>query len=168
MHRFLLVLLTIILLLGVVGIAPTFAEDPAVGTPADNACNPGGSMEGKCDSDWAWTCGYHLARWQAAGEWNGNYPMVAECMSILPPPPPGIGFVGCANIEPAPIYYIMNGVALQHGAIAYADANCQIPFGNAGGDFVYVPPGYDPAEMCLDEGFGGNAVLLYGNVWECN
>lgn len=66
---------------------PTYAEEPAVGTPEDNACNPGGVMEGKCDTDWEWGCGYYLARWISAGGWGGNYAMNTDCVSLLPPVP---------------------------------------------------------------------------------
>lgn len=65
------------------------AQEPEPGTAADNACYTGGVMEGKCDTDWEWTCGYYLARWISAGEWFGNYPMPTSCASLLPPPPMG-------------------------------------------------------------------------------
>ena len=44
------------------------AQDGASGSPEDNACNVGGSLEGKCDwptdaeDQWAWTCGWYIAR----------------------------------------------------------------------------------------------------------
>jgi hypothetical protein len=44
------------------------AQEHASGSPEDNACNAGGSLEGKCDwptdaeDDWAWDCGWYIAR----------------------------------------------------------------------------------------------------------
>jgi len=44
------------------------AQDGLTGSPEDNACNAGGSLEGKCDwpteaeDQWAWTCGWYIAR----------------------------------------------------------------------------------------------------------
>lgn len=44
------------------------AQDSASGSPEDNACNVGGSLEGKCDwpteaeDNWAWHCGWYIAR----------------------------------------------------------------------------------------------------------
>ena len=81
-------LLLVLILLMVVLPNAAFAEEPEVGSAADNACNEGGSMEGKCDTDWAWRCGWHLARWEAAGGWSGTYPMIIDCINILPPPSP--------------------------------------------------------------------------------
>lgn len=46
----------------------TTAQDGADGSPEDNACNAGGSLEGKCDwptdaeDQWAWNCGWYIAR----------------------------------------------------------------------------------------------------------
>lgn len=42
------------------------AQEPATGTPQDNACNRGGSMSGKCTTSWHWDCGWYIARWEAA------------------------------------------------------------------------------------------------------
>lgn len=64
------------------------AQDPILGTKEDNACNEGGSMAGKCDTPWAWECGYYLARWEANGGWNTpNNPFNDACVSLLPPVP---------------------------------------------------------------------------------
>lgn len=38
---------------------------PEAGSAGDNACNPGGSMAGSCNSEWAWTCGWYIARYDA-------------------------------------------------------------------------------------------------------
>ena len=62
-------------------------------TPQDNACFPGGSMEGKCTTDWEWSCGWYLARWQAMGGYasrNEDF-MPANCTSLLPARPVKVG-----------------------------------------------------------------------------
>lgn len=38
---------------------------PDEGSAGDNACNPGGSMAGSCNTEWAWTCGWYIARYDA-------------------------------------------------------------------------------------------------------
>ncbi len=56
-------LLTVVLLVLALGIMPVYASDPEPGTAADNECNPGGTMAGKCDTDWEWQAGWYLARY---------------------------------------------------------------------------------------------------------
>lgn len=54
----------------------------------DNECNEGGAMAGKCDTEWEWTCGWYLARFNR-GELN--YQTVpATCVILLPPPPAAV------------------------------------------------------------------------------
>lgn len=48
---------------GALAYNPPFLPDE--GTAQDNACNPGGVMAGKCTTDWEWTCGYYLARYDS-------------------------------------------------------------------------------------------------------
>lgn len=83
MKRVLLLILVFALL---IPIGITTAQEP--GTKADNACYEGGSMAGKCDTEWEWVCGYYLARWESAGGWNTpNNLFNSACISLLPPPP---------------------------------------------------------------------------------
>jgi hypothetical protein len=67
----------------------TSAQTPPLGSKEDNACNPGGAMEGKCGNDpWDWACGWYLARWQSNGGWlTPNNPFNDACLSLLPPRP---------------------------------------------------------------------------------
>jgi hypothetical protein len=58
-------------------------NDPAVNESA-NACYSGGAMEGKCDSEWAWMCGWHLIRLDPENDISrAEFP--AACSSLLPP-----------------------------------------------------------------------------------
>jgi hypothetical protein len=72
------------------------AQDATEIDPEANACNEGGSMEGKCNIDfdengtvddyeilWAWTCGWYIARYDA-----GIFAEVPSyCQSLLPSEP---------------------------------------------------------------------------------
>lgn len=64
------------------------AQDPIPGTKADNACNVGGALDGKCTTEWHCICGWYLARWEANGGWsNLNNPFNNACLGVLPPQP---------------------------------------------------------------------------------
>jgi hypothetical protein len=56
------------------------------GESQDNACNEGGVMYGKCDSEWAWKGGWYLARF-LTGEFTREQ-VPDEFQILLPPPPP--------------------------------------------------------------------------------
>lgn len=103
-----LVILVLTALLGVVSLAA--AQTPADEDPTQNICYDGGLWEGKCnwpteaETEWAWTCGWHLAQSIA-----GRIPASAVpsyCPSLVsviagitpePEPEPEIPFVGCLN-----------------------------------------------------------------------
>lgn len=82
MKKFLLVLLVVIMSTMVV-MAGTDDQgapnDPAQNDRA-NACYEEGTLEGKCDTEWEWQCGWHLIRWEA----DGSYSVPLECSRILP------------------------------------------------------------------------------------
>jgi hypothetical protein len=85
-------LLTLILLLTLlvpVGLAS--ADDPAIGSPDDNACNAGGVMDGKCTTEWHWVCGWYLARLNKNLITRAQFP--AQCSSLLAPLPDPAPFV---------------------------------------------------------------------------
>lgn len=57
-------------------------NDPDVNDRA-NACFEGGSMEGKCDTEWEWACGWHLIQFEYDLTTRDEFP--AWCISIIPP-----------------------------------------------------------------------------------
>lgn len=58
-------------------------NDPNVNDRA-NACYEGGAMEGKCDTDWEWMCGWHVIRLDPQNEdLRASFP--PACISLLPP-----------------------------------------------------------------------------------
>lgn len=55
-------------------------NDPTINERA-NACYDEGSMADiPCTTDWEWTCGWHLIRWEA----NNNYDIPTTCNILLP------------------------------------------------------------------------------------
>lgn len=87
----LLLLLVVILIATAVPLSNVTAQQPLPGTPQDNACNIGGTMEGKCDTQWEWTCGWYVAQWFNKGGWNtANNTIPDWCLPdiLLPPKPP--------------------------------------------------------------------------------
>jgi hypothetical protein len=75
-----------ILLMLLVMAVPITAQQP--GTPEDNACYPGGEMEGQCDTLWEWECGWYLARWTTNGGYGNASNFFPDwCGSLLPPLP---------------------------------------------------------------------------------
>lgn len=148
----------------------TFAQEGSQSD--DNACFSGGVMEGKCDTDWEWMCGYYLARWQA------------NCISLLPPrfitPPGGDDEVfpsaGCLLLAfggGQPLYANFNGsYFFTVPAPGYSDPDCTIPNGGFWVDHnVYAPAPYDAETLCL-EAFGTTLFLPFPwgydpNVWAC-
>lgn len=61
------------------------AQEPQIGTAADNACNTGGAMARQCDNLWAWTCGWYLARF-TSGQFS-RAQVLDTCQKLLPPLP---------------------------------------------------------------------------------
>lgn len=121
MKRLLFILVIVVLALPF-GMA--HAEDPAVGSKEDNACNAGGSMAGQCTTEWHWVCGYYLARFNtgvfsrvqvpaACGSLLATIPVDASGTVILCLSNPGIyvdaaveSFEGGSHI--VPIYYFLS------------------------------------------------------------
>ena len=74
----------------------------------DNACN-GGLLDGRCKTDWTWTCGWYLQQWEAAGGWYGSYTVPDWCdpASLLPRKPevPVTTLAGCYTNGTYSFYY---------------------------------------------------------------
>lgn len=77
------------------------ANDPLVNEDA-NACYGEGSMAGLCDTDWEWTCGWYLIRFEYGIISRDNFPEI--CSSLLPEAP-------AAPIIPDPPLCITNGTS---------------------------------------------------------
>lgn len=128
----------------------------------DNACYAGGTLAGKCDTEWEWVCGWYLARWEAAGGWAkfGNS-IVDWCSSILPPRA-GSG----SGTDPFAVNVICHNVdgldkfCFDVNLTGYRD------IGNDGtidtdyitGDFAVCPPGYFPIGPFPTDGLANDAT----------
>ncbi|MCL4875234.1 MAG: hypothetical protein KJ064_01175 [Anaerolineae bacterium] len=100
MKRAVIFLVLVVLLLVSVSV---YAQD---GSPTDNACNPGGALDGKCTTDWHWTCGWYLARFYqgtAAGVPSSCQSLVSSlpaelqkpgALAYIPPYEPEVGSAG--------------------------------------------------------------------------
>lgn len=75
-------------------------NDPLVNEDA-NACYADGTMADKCQTEWAWECGWYLIRWEATIFSDEQMP--ERCQILLPVPeipqmdnqtgPPSVGVV---------------------------------------------------------------------------
>lgn len=61
-------------------------NDPTVNERA-NACYEGGSMEDKCDTDWEWTCGWYVIRYEEG--FMSRTQMPAFCEILIDAAPAG-------------------------------------------------------------------------------
>lgn len=102
-----IVLLILFALLGVVIVTAQNVDDQ--GNPNDptinedaNACFGEGSMSGLCDTDWEWTCGWYLIRFEYSMISRDNFPQT--CSSLLPEAP-------ADPIVPDPPLCITNGTS---------------------------------------------------------
>ena len=60
----LLVLAALMLVAGMIAMAAETPNDPRVNFGA-NACYSGGTLEGKCDTEYMWIAGWYLIRYEA-------------------------------------------------------------------------------------------------------
>jgi hypothetical protein len=94
MKKLLLICLVIFMALPL--LAQEDAEEAEPFTRADNECYAGGTMEGRCnqdvdgdgivsqaETDWAWNCGWYMARYNDGELSRGEVP--AWCAILLPP-----------------------------------------------------------------------------------
>jgi hypothetical protein len=151
-------------------------NDPAVNARA-NACYPGGAMEGKCDTEWEWTCGWYLIRYNAGMYSRSQVP--ATCASLLPPVLKGAKTyptVGCVLLTPfdisGPVYLNFNGGNyLPAPVTVYNDANCSIVNRTFVTPIAYAPGGAaDALAICQQHGHS-SAVQQLGSepyIYECS
>lgn len=92
---------------------------PAAGTPRDNACNPGGTMAGQCNTDFDWMCGWYVARfvnlvYLAGG--TGTSLVHDSCKHLLPTEP---------LPQPLPCYLRTSGVEYVCDTMACIDVELE-------------------------------------------
>jgi hypothetical protein len=175
MQRLLGIVFIFVLLLTSVGLAG--AQEPPIGSPADNACNEGGAMAGKCgNSEWAWTCGWHLARWLTRGGWGGTYAMPDTCAILLPPRPIVVQTssafsVGACLFDGTSAYANFNGSYFLLSPFEYfTDPSCTVSGGfTVAGKVVYAPAPFDANTLCL-AAFGTTVLMgpFGDDIYTCN
>jgi hypothetical protein len=179
----LIIILTLSLPLGI-----SSAQDPAPGNKEDNACNPGGVMDGNCDTHWAWVCGYYLARWQANGGWfTPNNPFNDACLSLLPARPvlesPALATggaaatggtvfpsIGCVMINTDDYANFGGNFFLAVPTNSYEDPDCISALARLSARRVYAPAPFDPNALCL-AGYGSTLAGQVDNnpdIYRCN
>jgi hypothetical protein len=133
-------------------------NDPNVNERA-NACYDGSTMAGKCDSEWAWGCGWYMIRYDAGFYSRDEVP--ATCASLLPPqvegqtttvtwPPAGCYYSAVYNL-----YIIWNGNQTQSTIDLTWDGTCATPPHTGVGGFLLVstPDVASAAALCATYGY---------------
>jgi hypothetical protein len=79
-----IVMMVALLMLALTLTALANEPQPEPGSRADNECNPGGTMAGKCTNDWEWKGGWYIARFNEGLLKREEVP--TEYQFLLPPP----------------------------------------------------------------------------------
>ncbi|MEZ4667929.1 MAG: hypothetical protein R3E39_08445 [Anaerolineae bacterium] len=162
---------------------PDWCNESSQSTPQDtneNACD-GGLLDGRCGSEWEWTCGWYLQQWEDAGGWKGTYEIPDWCnpQSVLPPKPSDeqsattttttvttIAQAGCFPWFKG--YYMKtNGSAVEASAAAYYDNTCSITI--AGYDSIaWAATKTEADALCLTISPTYTAATTpTTNLWDC-
>lgn len=155
------------------------ANDPAINERA-NACYEDGTMAGKCATDWEWTCGWYLIRFDSGLMSREQVP--AFCESLLPALPESStssskkdnSSSGGGGKCVGPIYgfaYVNFGSSnfLASPYTIYDDPDCTSTYSPGGNDLAYSESGLVAAQaICDAKSPGTDAFLLDNNVYVCN
>ena len=156
-------------------------NDPAVNDRA-NACFAGGDMEGKCDTEWEWMCGWHIIRLDDPQDEASRTAFPPACASLLPalnviePQTPVIitfHTAGCVKYQDdaAGVFSIDFGGGNYKplGTQTYETANCTPPLGiTSGVPVVYAPDGAAAARiLCTTNGHTSLGDRLLNGVYKC-
>lgn len=177
MLKRLLIILTLLSFSFVVVLAVGTDDQGNPNDPNDNdranACFSEGSLEGKCDTDWEWKCGWHLIRFEYELTSREDFP--TECASLLPPLPEPEAVdndAGCYVMARASFYY--NGVPNSSGNLAAFESNDCIDGSFSSGIIVVANDESTALAICASA-IGGNAVINAAsegfnspsNLWFC-
>jgi hypothetical protein len=149
-----------------------YPNDPTLNDSA-NACYEGGSMEGKCATDWEWQCGWYLIRFESGVISQENFPIT--CKSLLGegivPFSPFPSVTGCIYSGQSNYYFLFTGGYTQGNSLGTSysgyTSDCsgaQIPFS---GRYVYAPPPYDPVLLCQTAFGSGVMEQRTSEIWRC-
>lgn len=147
-------------------------NDPDVNNRA-NACFYGGAMEGKCDTEWEWYCGWHVIRLDAQDEVSrAAFPQ--GCVSLLPAyieyvAPVSAPSAGCVQTSSIPeSINFAGGYFWPVGGTFYNSADCTGGTGLTTSNIVYAPAPFDALTLCnLNGAFTLVFALPMGDVYKC-
>lgn len=145
-------------------------NDPATNERA-NACFEDGSMAGECDTDWEWTCGWYMIRYENGIFGSSQIP--AFCNSLLGTEEVSIPPTPVADVCAGPVFgfaYIYFGAAnfLGSPVQVYSDSACTITYSPAPISVAYAPSGVAEAStICSTNLPGSVAILIASDVYEC-
>lgn len=169
----------IIALMLLLGFGSAFATGPTgligtddLGNPNDpnkneraNACFEGGTMAGKCDSEWAWTCGWYLIRYEAGIFSRAVFPdtcaillpsLIESAPTSVPPLPPTWPPAGCYYSPAYDLYLFWDGNQTQPPPLDLTwDGTCATPPHTGVGGFFLVSTANatDAAALCATYGY---------------
>lgn len=175
MRRFLLI---VTLFIGVMLGNLTTAQEST--NEIDNECYTGGELEGKCTTEWDWTCGWYIRNWRNTGgpipDWcHYQINPVPAASAVVNPPKPVPQYPSAGCVYNGPVYNdytnFGGGWWLPINATIYTDANCQNAISSSWlYPVIYSPAPYDAQTLC-QEAFGTsiwNNVANGTDIYLCN
>lgn len=92
-------------------------------TPADNECYAGGTMEGKCDTEWEWQCGWYMARYNRSVFGSSGVPTWCDSLLALntgdPFGFPSFPFATCTATSASGVTSLYELVAFSDSGMGY-------------------------------------------------
>lgn len=142
-------------------------NDPATNERA-NACFEDGSMAGECDTDWEWTCGWYMIRYENGIFGSSQVP--AFCDSLLGIEEVSVPVVDICAGPFSGFAYIHFGAAnfLASPVQVYSDSACTITYMPIPISVAYAPDGAAEAStICAANLPGSVATLIGAGIYEC-
>jgi hypothetical protein len=169
-------LLLIVLILSFSALAFALDDEGNPNDPNDNdranACYEGGSMAGKCDTDWEWEAGWYLIRFEYGLISREDFP--AQYAILLPrlaeDSNDTSSGVGC-QLVPGGYVNFGNSNYVPASEPTYADANCTPPSTGTTGSvaFVWTNSMSSAAAICVSHGHPNSAsTVTPGQLYHCN
>lgn len=138
-----------------------------------NACYEGGSMAGKCDTDWEWEAGWYLIRFENGLISRENFP--SQYAVLLPALPEEEtvnpkSYVGCQLVLGN---YVQFGYSqyVPASTPTFSDSGCTTPTGTTTGNVPFVLAGSisEAISVCVANGHPASASPVNpGQLYHCN
>lgn len=142
-----------------------------------NACYAGGSMEGKCDTEWEWEAGWYLIRFEYGLISREDF--FAQYAGLLPAEVIPTEVEAVVSSTPVfvcggPVYgslYVKFGTSdfLASPVSSYSDSSCTTPDTLIFLNLVYTTAGNSAAtNLCISRFSATTAALLGNNIYYCS